>query len=117
MVGKKVIKKKTMSSRARSTPVDDIIEGGPLSGVLPTGTKMTIGFGGERLQAVQYCSVEIGPFSVEVLSREGETGEQLYTRGKAMVEEIAEREFEDKVKGHMERIRRTAVLAKRSARG
>lgn len=73
----------------------------------PPGTPITIIWGEETFSPVQYNSFRIGGHSVTVVVQEGETALDAWKRGWALLEEAAEIQFADKLRGFRERIDRT----------
>lgn len=91
---------------------EDVSVDDPLDDTGLVGSKLLISWGSERLQAVQYCTAEIGPFSMEVTIREGETPKRAYARAKAVLNRIAEEEFRTKIPEHVNRIKRAGNAAR-----
>ena len=72
---------------------------------LITGTVVTVTWGPEGFRPLQYTSLAVGPFSIQVESREGETLEDLIADAHARLERVAEIELAKKVETFKARAR------------
>lgn len=79
----------------------------PIDASAPPGSIITVIWGEETFSPVQYNSFRIGGHSVTVVVQDGETALDAWKRGWALLEEAAEIQFADKLKGFKERIDRS----------
>jgi hypothetical protein len=70
--------------------------------------ELTVTWGREHVQAVQFCGFDVGPFSLTVRLRDGESVESAYERAQARLSKVAEVEFSRKLREHLDRVRRAA---------
>lgn len=74
---------------------------------VPPGTELTVVWGEETFSPVQYNSFRVGGHSIKVVVQPGESGAEAFARGWKILEEAAEVQFADKLKGFKQRIDRT----------
>lgn len=67
--------------------------------------ELTVTWGRQHVQPVQYQGMDVGPFSLTLRLREGETLQQAYNRGMARLEEMARRDYEHRLPKFIDRIR------------
>jgi hypothetical protein len=79
----------------------------PIVGITQPGTVILVVWGEETFSPVQYNSFRIGGNSVTVIVQEGESALDAWKRGWALLEQAAEIQFADKLRGFKGRIDRT----------
>lgn len=75
------------------------------------GEQVTVTLGVEKFAPVQYQSFDVGPFSLTVTSRPGETVEEAALRGLASLRAVQRKDFEVRSKEFLERVRGAALAA------
>lgn len=75
------------------------------------GVQVTVTLGAEKFAPVQYHSFDVGPFSLTVTTRKGESIEEAAARGMASLYAVQKRDFEARSKAFLERVRAAALLA------
>lgn len=81
------------------------------------GERVSYTWGAETVQAVQFNSCSVGPFSVEVIVQQFETYEQAFDRARAACERMAQHEFQRKVQEHLAHIEEAQQITRDRARG
>jgi len=81
------------------------------------GERVSYTWGAETVQAVEYNSCGLGPYTVEVVVQQFETYEQAFDRARAACERMAHFEFERKVQEHLDHIEEARQIARDRARG
>lgn len=71
---------------------------------IPPGTEIVVTWGEEVLSPVQYNSFRIGGHSITVIVQEGESALEAWKRGWAILQEAADIQFRDKLKGFQQRL-------------
>lgn len=61
----------------------------------------------ELFSPVQYNTFKIGGFEVVLKPKPGESVDDVLARGEAMLERVAQRQFQNKLAGFMERLAQT----------
>jgi len=82
-------------------------EEGPEETPAPPGTSITLSWGEETFSPVQYNSFRVGGNTITLTVQDGESVAQAYRRGWKMLEDLAEMQFADKLKGFGDRLNRT----------
>jgi hypothetical protein len=72
-------------------------------------TEITVTWGREHVSPIQFCGMDIGPFSATVRLREGETPRQAFDRTMAMLDEWAQDEYRRKLPAFLARVREIAT--------
>lgn len=70
------------------------------------GTRVTVTLGAQKFSPVQYHTFDVGPYSLEVEVRAGESYRDACHRGLAELKAIAEHEFEEALKLFTARVKR-----------
>lgn len=76
--------------------------------------EITVTWGGERFQPIQYFHVDTGPISVTIRPEPSERANQAYARAYALVEKYGKQLFESKLKEYLERVKRVAEMTERA---
>jgi hypothetical protein len=113
-----------MTEQGRRRKVDDggaseiATEGGKLfdaadaatarSRRLEAGSMIVVTWGEELHAPIQFNSFRIGGLTLQIPIREGETARDAYARAWVQLEALGEEQFEEKLKGFMQRARRAS---------
>jgi hypothetical protein len=73
---------------------------------LDEGDSLTVTYGEEVFAPVQYNNMRLGPFSVTITVRSGETATRAFKRAHDLLETMADRAFEAKIQGFRDKMKR-----------
>ncbi len=68
---------------------------------------ITVHYGEEAYSPVQYNTVRVGGHSITLVPRVGETARDAIARGRAMLEELADKEFDHRLKQFRDRVKKS----------
>lgn len=112
----RVRKGQTGSSSEVDTAIADVL-GDEADGAVAeqpmSGQMITVTWGEEVLQPIQYNGFRIGPITLSTPVKEGETVEQAYSRVWAMLAKLGERQFTDKLDTFKNHLREGAASVRR----
>ena len=94
---------KRFSADEHTQPVPQERNGSDPLDALCDGDELTYCCGKELFTPVKYNAVEIGPFTVKVSVKEGESGRQAAERARAAVNALWEAEFAKRLPLHIQR--------------
>lgn len=69
------------------------------------GTLLTVSYGKEHFQPARFQGLDIGPFEIAVRIRKGETPMAAKHRASALLNEMAEQEFKERLPRFLARVR------------
>lgn len=75
-------------------------------------TQLTVTWGREHFQPIQFHGFDVGPFEAVVTVQAGETVEQAFGRAQARLRELAEAEWPAKLEAYLDRIRQLGARMK-----
>lgn len=78
--------------------------------MLEAGAEVTVTWGKEYFQLIQFNGFDVGPISLTTRVREGETVGQAVARAAAALETAAQAEYQRKSRGHVARLRDLKAL-------
>jgi hypothetical protein len=74
--------------------------------------ELTVTWGREHVQPVQFCGLDLGPFSMTVRVRAGETTQAAASRAFSALDVIAEAEYRRKLPQFLARVREAGLAAR-----
>ncbi len=96
--------KSKQASAASSNPATD-------DRVDYTGTKLTLTYGMQKTQAVQFNTFDVGPFGMEITVQANETLQQAQARGMTLLKVLFEHEWQKALQQHLDSIFGAATAA------
>lgn len=76
------------------------------------GVQVVVTLGAEKFSPVQYQNFDVGPFSVTLTTRPGETVQEAMKRGLAMLYEVQREDFKVRSEGFLQRLREAGAAAR-----
>ena len=67
-------------------------------------TSITVNYGEELYSPVQYQTFRVGGHSLQVTPRAGETVRQAFERGRLLLQELADKEFDHRLRTFRDRV-------------